>query len=60
MIWVLIVLLQGTDIEPDHVFFTDLKTCIEYKKLVVDQNISQRIAGDKVYIKAYCIPQKDK
>tara|TARA_X000001388_G_scaffold27312_2_gene19263 strand:+ start:623 stop:805 length:183 start_codon:yes stop_codon:yes gene_type:complete len=60
LVWALIVILQGTDIEPDRVFFSDLKTCIDYKKLVVDQNITQRVAGDKIYIKAYCVPQKNK
>ena len=58
MLWVLVVILQGTKLEPDYVYFSDLSTCIEYREKVTNQNISQRVAGDKIYIKAYCIPKK--
>ena len=57
MIWVLIVILLGTDIK-EEVYFNDLDVCIEYSVKVQNQNSHQRVAGDKIYVKAYCIPKK--
>ncbi len=58
MIWVLVIFLAG--IEQDHVYFKDLDTCLEFSEKVRNQNNHQRMAGDKIYVKAYCIPRKDK
>jgi hypothetical protein len=57
LIWVLVVFLQGTDIQ-EEVYFQDLDTCIEYSERIKKQNYHQRVAGDKIYVKAYCIPKK--
>lgn len=58
MVWVLIIFLASVEQEP--VFFNDLDTCLRYSEKVRSQNYHQRIAGDKIYVKAYCIPRKDK
>lgn len=58
MLWVLIVFLASKEQEP--VYFKDLDTCLSYSKKVAQQNHNQRIAGDKIYVKAYCIPRKEK
>ena len=57
LIWVLVVFLQGTDIQ-EEVYFQDLDTCLEYSERMRKQDYPQRVAGDKIYIKAYCIPKK--
>ena len=58
MLWVRIVFLPSKEQEP--VYYNDLDTCLEYSKKVAQQNHNQRVAGDKIYVKAYCIPRKDK
>jgi|TARA_R110000824_G_scaffold293681_1_gene481989 hypothetical protein len=55
MLWVLVVLLMGTEIS-EKVYFNDLDTCLDYSKKVRGQNVHQRLAGDKIWVKAYCIP----
>ena len=52
------VFLQGTDVK-EEVYFNDLDTCLEYSSKVQNQNNHQRVAGDKIYVKAYCIPKKE-
>ena len=59
LLWILVVFLQGTDVK-EEVYFNDLDTCLEYSSKVQNQNNHQRIAGDKIYVKAYCIPKKEK
>ena len=56
LLWVLVVFLQGTDIK-EEVYFNDLDTCLEYSSKVKDQNNHQRVAGDKIYLKVYCLPR---
>ena len=56
MLWVLIVFLAGKEQEP--VYFNDLDVCLEYSAKVAYQNHNQRVAGDKIYVKEYCIPRK--
>ena len=51
------VLLQGTDMK-EEVYFNDLDICLEYSYKVQNQNSHQRVAGDRIYVKAYCIPKK--
>jgi hypothetical protein len=58
LIWVLIVFLIGTDVK-EEIYFQDLDTCLEYSNKVQTQNNHQRVAGDKIYVKAYCIPKKE-
>ena len=50
------VFLQGTDIK-EEVYFNDLDTCLEYSSKVKNQNNHQRVAGDKIYLKVYCLPR---
>ena len=57
MLWMLIVILQGTEIKED-VYFNDLDTCLEYSSKMQQQDLHQRQAGDKIYLKVYCIPKK--
>tara|TARA_Y100001963_G_C6712322_1_gene414922 strand:- start:748 stop:927 length:180 start_codon:yes stop_codon:yes gene_type:complete len=57
MIWVLIVILTGTE-HNEKIFFNDLDTCLEYSLKISSQNFHQRVAGDKIYLKTYCIPKK--
>tara|TARA_R100001594_G_scaffold19105_1_gene37250 strand:- start:610 stop:792 length:183 start_codon:yes stop_codon:yes gene_type:complete len=57
MLWMLIVILQGTDIK-ENVHFNDLDTCLEYSAKMQQQDLHQRQAGDKIYLKVYCIPKK--
>ena len=57
MLWVLFVILQGTEIQ-ENVYFNDLDTCLGYAQKLRAQALHQRQAGDKVYLKVYCIPQK--
>ena len=60
LLWVLIVILQGSNIDEQKVYFNDLETCLSYAKLIREQNWYQSRAGDKIWLKAYCIPQKNK
>jgi len=57
LLWVLIVILQGTEIKED-VYFNDLGTCLGYAQKLRAQDLHQRQAGDKIYLKVYCIPKK--
>ena len=57
MLWMLFVILHGTDIQ-ENVYFNDLDTCLGYAEKLRAQDLHQRQAGDKVYLKVYCIPQK--
>jgi len=59
MIWVLYVFLMGTEVE-ELVYFNSLDSCLEYSTKIREQDIHQRQAGDKLYIKTFCIPQKEK
>ena len=56
LIWVLMIFIQGTIQE--SVYFTDINTCLEFAERVRSQNWHQSRAGDKIWVKAYCIPQK--
>lgn len=55
MIWVLIIFLSGT--VQESVYFNDMDTCLRYAHKIGHQNWSQSLAGDKIWVKAYCIPQ---
>ena len=57
MLWMLVVLLQGTEIK-ENVYFNDLDTCLEYAVKMRQQDLHQRQAGDKIFLKVYCIPKK--
>tara|TARA_R100000808_G_C2140285_1_gene148088 strand:- start:343 stop:522 length:180 start_codon:yes stop_codon:yes gene_type:complete len=57
MLWMLVVLLQGTEIK-ENVYFNDLDTCLEYAEKMRQQDLHQRQAGDKIFLKVYCIPKK--
>ena len=41
----------------DPVYFNDLNTCLEYSEKIKIQDLHQRVAGDKIYIKVYCVPK---
>ena len=56
LLWVLTIFLAGQLQDP--VFFKDLDTCLEFSEKVKAQDYHQRVAGDKIYIKVYCIPKK--
>ena len=56
LIWVLMVFISGT--VQESVYFNDLDTCLEYAERVRAQNWHQSRAGDKIWVKAYCVPQK--
>ena len=56
MLWMLVVLLQGTEIK-ENVYFNDLDTCLKYAQKVRQQDTHQRVAGDKIYLKVYCLPK---
>ena len=56
LLWVLTIYLAGTLQDP--VYFSDLNTCLEYSEKVKAQDYHQRVAGDKIYIKVYCIPKR--
>jgi hypothetical protein len=55
MIWVLMIFLSGT--VQESIYFNDLDTCLRYAYKIGHQNWSQSLAGDKIWVKAYCIPQ---
>jgi hypothetical protein len=57
LLWVLYVILQGTEIK-ENVYFNDLDTCLEYAEKMRQQDLHQRQAGDKIFLKVYCIPKK--
>ena len=58
MIWVLIVILHGTDIQ-ENVYFSDLNTCLQFAEKIRAQNLDPSLAGDsKIWVKAYCVPKK--
>lgn len=59
MIWLLVVILHGTEIQED-VYFSDLDTCLRYAKQIRNQNTHQQTAFSRVYVTTYCIPQKEK
>ena len=54
ILWVLVVFLAGEIQAP--VYFKDLDTCLEYSEKIKVQDLHQRVAGDKIYIKVYCVP----
>jgi hypothetical protein len=57
MLWVLVVILHGTDIQ-ENVFFNSLNSCLEYSEKIRGQNTHQQTAFSKVYVTTYCIPKK--
>ena len=57
VLWVLVVLLHGTEIS-EEIYTNDLDGCITLSHKLQSQNTHQRRAGDTVYLKAYCIPKK--
>ena len=57
LLWVLIVILQGTEIQ-ENVYFNDLDTCLGYAQKMRQQDLHQRQAGDKIFLKVYCIPKE--
>ena len=57
MLWMMLVILQGTDIK-ENVYFSDLDTCLEYARKMQQQDLHQRQAGDKIFLKVYCIPKE--
>ena len=59
MLWMLVVLLQGTEIK-ENVYFNDLDIFLEYATKMRQQDLHQRQAGDKIYLKVYCIPKDAK
>ena len=58
LLWVLMIFLKSELQDP--VYFNDLDACLEISERVRSQNYHQRVAGDKIYVKAYCIPKKVK
>ena len=59
MIWVLIVILHGTEIQSENVYFSDLNTCLQFAEKIRAQNTHQQTAFSQVYVTTYCIPQKE-
>ena len=55
ILWVLMVFLAGELQDP--VYFNDLNTCLEYSEKIKVQDLHQRVAGDKIYLKVYCVPK---
>ena len=55
ILWVLVVFLAGEIQAP--VYLKDLDTCLEYSEKIKIQDLHQRVAGDKIYIKVYCVPK---
>jgi len=56
MVWVLMIFLLGTEVK-ENVYFNDLDTCLKYAQKVRQQDTHQRVAGDKIYLKVYCLPK---
>ena len=56
MIWVLIVILHGTDVQED-VFFNSLDTCLEYAQKIRSQNYDPSLAGIAKFGLYYCVPK---
>ena len=56
MLWVLVVILHGTEIQ-ENVFFSDLNTCLQFAEKIRSQNTHQQTAFSKVYVTTYCIPK---
>ena len=57
LLWVLMIFLQGTEVK-ENVYFNDLDTCLGYAQKIRQQDLHQRVAGDQIYLKVYCIPKK--
>ena len=55
ILWVLMVFLAGEVQDP--VYFKDLDTFLEYSEKIKVQDLHQRVAGDKIYLKVYCVPK---
>ena len=55
ILWVLVVFLAGEIQDP--VYLQDHDTCLEYSEKIKIQDLHQRVAGDKIYIKVYCVPK---
>ena len=55
ILWVLVVFLAGEIQDPEYI--KDLYTCVEYSEKIKVQDLHQRVAGDKIYIKVYCVPK---
>ena len=55
ILWGLMGFLAGEVQDP--VYFKDLDTCLEYSEKIKIQDLHQRVAGDKIYIKVYCVPK---
>ena len=55
MIWVIFVFLSGS--VQESVYFKDLETCLKIAQKIRAQNWNQSLAGDKIWVKAYCVPQ---
>jgi hypothetical protein len=58
MVWVLMIFLLGTEVK-ENVYFNDLDTCLKYAQKVRQQDTHQRVAGDKIYLKVYCLPKTE-
>jgi len=56
MLWMLVVILHGTELE-EFVYFSSLNSCLEYAQKIRDQNTHQQTAFSKVYVTTYCIPK---
>ena len=56
MIWILLVFLSGT--VQDSIYFDNLDTCLKIAEKIRKQNWNQSLAGDKIWVKAYCVPKK--
>ena len=56
MIWILLVFLSGT--VQDSIYFDNLDTCLKIAEKIREQNWNQALAGDKIWVKAYCVPKK--
>jgi hypothetical protein len=50
------IFISGT--VQQSVYFKDLDTCLEFAERVRSQNWHQSRAGDKIWVKAYCVPKK--
>jgi len=57
LLWVLMIFLQGTEVK-ENVYFNDMDTCLRYAQKIRQQDFHQRVAGDKIFLKVYCIPKK--